>query len=106
MILLELKELHYIEVLFGKNIPKHEKWPWEQESKVSEGVLRSSLPCGRAPSVSPAPPHIQVYGAAHLVSPVFPCLCCPVRSEIIFILKTSAAHLNESYIFTSSPSVS
>lgn len=44
--------------------------------------------------------------AAHLVSPVFPCLCCPVCSEIIFILKTSAAHLNESYIFTSSPSVS
>lgn len=75
MILLELKELHYIEVLFLKNILKHEKWPSEQESKVSERVLFSLL-CGLPSSVCPASP-ITSSTVAHSVRPALPFPHCP-----------------------------
>lgn len=79
MILLELKELHYIEVLFLKNILKHEKWPSEQESKVSERVLFSLL-CGLPSSVCPASPITS--GTFGKASPSLPSLSFPLVKSL------------------------
>lgn len=91
MILLELKELHYTEVLFWKIF-----WNMKNSHQNTEqdfrGVLFFPLFCGLFPLTLPLP--ITSWTEAHLISSVLPCLWCPFPVSFLLELISRFQLLN------------